>query len=206
MDIKPWDARIAAVLVRPLADTAVTPNHITTLSLLLSLTAGVLFATGDPRFVNMAAILSMLHELIDHCDGELARMTGKVTRFGHYYDLISDFVHYIVLFMGIGIGLRGGTPGDWTLAMGGVIGISVCIIFGLLWHMQVRCGSEQAQPGFAGFEVQDLMYLIGPVTWLGGLQTFFYAAFIGTPLFALWMLRDYRRCIAAGITDKPVGK
>ncbi|MBA3492587.1 MAG: CDP-alcohol phosphatidyltransferase family protein, partial [Gammaproteobacteria bacterium] len=28
--MKPWDARLASLLIRPLRDTPVTPNHLTT--------------------------------------------------------------------------------------------------------------------------------------------------------------------------------
>ena len=40
-------------------------------------------------------------------------------------------------------------------------------------------------PGLAGFELEDGIYLLAPVTWLGWLVPFFVAAGIGAPLYCL---------------------
>ena len=47
--MSPWDVRLARRLVRPLRHTPLTPNGLTTLGLLASLTAAALMASGDPR-------------------------------------------------------------------------------------------------------------------------------------------------------------
>jgi len=41
---------------------------------------------------------------------------------------------------------------------------------------------------FGPFELKDGIYLVGPVTWVGGLYWFFVAATLGTFGFALWTL------------------
>ena len=51
----PWDQQIAAVLVRPLVNTPVTPNQITTVSLVLGLAAATLFAWGEGTAAYWAA-------------------------------------------------------------------------------------------------------------------------------------------------------
>ena len=104
--MKPWDSRLGGYLIRPLSSTFVTPNHITTISLLVGLGSGLLFSIGNPIIANWAAGLYMLATLLDHCDGELARLTGKGSRFGHYYDLVAGGINYVLLFVGIGFGLR----------------------------------------------------------------------------------------------------
>ena len=49
--------------------------------------------------------------------------------------------------------------------------------------MEDRGGkSATEQPCFAGFEIEDVLYLIGPITWLGVLRPFLIAAGIGAPL------------------------
>ena len=62
----PGISRLARVLVSPLAATPAHPNHITTLSLLLALSAAVLFALGEGQAANWAAFLFMLAGFIDH--------------------------------------------------------------------------------------------------------------------------------------------
>ena len=96
---KPWDARLAAQLVTPLRDSAVTPNHFTSVRLLSGLGGCLLFAVGDHP--NLAAGLVVFSNFIDHADGELARISGKSSRFGHFYDLAADAAVTIALFVGI---------------------------------------------------------------------------------------------------------
>ena len=67
----PWDQRIARWLVRPLAQSSVRPNHLTTLSLTLGIGAGALFAQGENVAENLAAGLFMAAVFTDHTDGEL---------------------------------------------------------------------------------------------------------------------------------------
>ena len=44
-----------------------------------------------------------LVEFLDHTDDELARMSGKSRRIGHLYDLASDALMTILLFIAIGV-------------------------------------------------------------------------------------------------------
>jgi hypothetical protein len=43
--------------------------------------------------------------------------------------------------------------------------------------------------------MEDVMYLVGPITWLGLLQPFVALAGVGTPLFSLWVLWACRRVL-----------
>ncbi len=43
-------------------------------------------------------------------------------------------------------------------------------------------------PGWAGFELEDGIYLLAPVTWLGWLEPFLVAAGIGATVYLLWTL------------------
>ena len=110
----PWDVRLARVLVRPLRHTPLTPNGLTTLGLLASLAAAWLMASGDPRRAALGGGLFMLAVLVDHMDGEFARLTGLTSRFGHYYDHVAAGLGYVSLFAGLGIGLRSGSLGAWA--------------------------------------------------------------------------------------------
>ena len=74
--IEPWDQRTARFLVRPLASSWVRPNHVTAVTLVMVLTSGVLFGTGDVALMHWAAGLFVLARYLDHFDGELARLQG----------------------------------------------------------------------------------------------------------------------------------
>ena len=191
--IKPWDSCLANYLIRPLSCTQVSPNHITTLSLLVGVGSGLLFAIGSPILANWAALLYMLATLLDHCDGELARLTGKTSRFGHCYDLIAGGINYVLLFVGIGIGLRNDAVlGSKAILLGLLAGLSVGIIVTLRMIIEDRGGkSATQQPSFAGFEIEDVLYLIGPITWFGGLRPFLTAAGVGAPIFMFFVLWQF---------------
>src|SRR5262249_5272461 len=102
---RPWDARLARRLVIPLKDTWVTPNHLTTVRLLVGLAACAAFGVGSYMWSNVAGCLIILSNFLDHTDGELARLSGKTSRFGHIYDLASDALVTILMFIAIGAGI-----------------------------------------------------------------------------------------------------
>ena len=54
-----------------------------------------------------------------------------------------------------------------------------------------RAGGALGYPAFAGFELEDGVYLIGPVTWLGGLLPCFIISSVGTLVFSCWTLRKF---------------
>ncbi|MGQ0658042.1 MAG: CDP-alcohol phosphatidyltransferase family protein [Chromatiales bacterium] len=183
---KPWDARLAARLVAPLRDTAITPNHFTTLRLVTGLLGAWLFGRGDAP--NLAAWLIVLSNFLDHTDGEFARLSGRSSRLGHLYDLACDALVTTGLFVGIGIGLRD-SVGSTAIALGMTAGVAVAAIFQMRHDIERQMGKTATrQPRFAGFEAEDILYLLPVVTYAGLLQPFLYAAAIGAPLAALVVL------------------
>ncbi len=46
-----------------------------------------------------------------------------------------------------------------------------------------------------GFETEDVLYLLPLVTLCNGVAPFVIAASIGAPLFAIWVIFDYRRLV-----------
>jgi phosphatidylglycerophosphate synthase len=186
--VSPWDVRLARVLVRPLRHTPLTPNALTTFGLLASLVAAWLMASGDPRRGALGGGLFMLAVLVDHMDGEFARLTGLTSRFGHYYDHVAAGLGYVSLFVGLGIGLRSGWLGAWAPRAGAIAAGSIAAIFLIRVFLEETAGRAMvAQDNWRGFEPEDALYLVGPVAWLGLLTPFLLAAGIGAPVFLLWV-------------------
>ncbi len=184
-----WDQRLAYILVKPLAATPIHPNHLTGLSFAFGLTAAVLFALGGPASVNWAAGSFMFASFLDHTDGELARLAGKTSAFGHRFDSIVNASNYTMLFIGIGIGLSVGEMGSGALALGFAAGLCNPVILVLRIGLEGRHGAKAvAHPHYAGVEIEDLIYLIGPITWAGGLEYFFLAYGFGTFGYLAWTL------------------
>ncbi len=194
MTNKPWDQRLAAIVVRPLAATPVHPNHLTALNLVTGLAAASLFAQGDPGAADGAALLFMLAVFLDHADGELARLTAKTSRFGFYFDSLTDTANYTMLFLGIGFGLSGGVLDSWAFVLGLAAGLSNPVIATLRVIIRIRCGRAAIRyPSFAGFEIEDFIYLIGPISWAAELKVFFLAYGLGTLGYLVWTVALFLR-------------
>ncbi len=185
----PWDVRLARLLVRPLRHTPLTPNGLTTLGLLSSLTAAWLMASGDPGRAALGGGLFMLGVLVDHMDGEFARLTGLTSRFGHYYDHVAAGLGYVSLFAGLGVGLRASWLDGWAPVAGALAAGSIAVVFVIRVFLEETSGKAMvAQGNWLGFEPEDLLYMVGPVAWLGLLPPFLAAAAVGAPAFLLWVL------------------
>ena len=204
----PWDIRLARAVARPLRHTPLTPNALTTLGLCCSLIAAWLMASGHPRRVALGGCFFMLGVFVDHLDGEFARLTGMTSRFGHYYDHVAAGLGYVCLFAGLGIGLRTGWLGPWGPRAGAIAAGSIAAIFVIRVFLEETSGKAMvAQGNWRGFEPEDTLYLVGPVTWLGLQAPFLVAAAVGTPVFLLWVVGCAlaRRSATAPTAGRPAG-
>lgn len=181
-----WIHRLVRLGVRPLAATPVAPNHLTTLRLLTGLGAGALFAAGGAAALAWGAGLFVLSMLLDRADGELARLSGKKSAFGHKYDLVADGVCNSLAFVGLGFGLRTGTLGPWAVPMGVLAGLAIAATFYLLWRWEAITGEAVAPlGGAAGFDPDDALLLVPLLLWLGFAEYLLAAAAIAAPVFAV---------------------
>jgi phosphatidylglycerophosphate synthase len=188
--IKPWGSRLAGLLVRPLVATRVHPNHVTTLSLLTGLTAAALYGIADRTAANWGAALYLLTNLLDNADGELARLAGKTSVAGGFYDRLCDLVVRVSLFLGMGLGLRAGPLGNWALVAGVVAAAAFVVIFALRSALtRHEVVEAMDKPSAGGFDVGDILNLVAPLTWLGALEPFLVATAVGAPLFCVWTAR-----------------
>ena len=194
---RPWDAILARRLVTPLAATRVTPNHLTTVRLAVGLAGAAAFTRGSYGWSNVAALLMILSNFLDHADGELARLTWKTSRAGHLYDLASDALVTVLLFVTMGVGIV--TRADRLLGvpppvLGGIAGTAIALIFYLRMRIEDMAGkAANQQASLGGFETEDILYMLPLVTLCNGIMPFLIAASIGAPLFAAWVVIDYRR-------------
>src|SRR5271155_344942 len=152
---RPWDARLARRLVAPLKNSRVTPNHLTTVRLGVGLAAAAAFLPGTYGWSNVAALLLILSNFLDHTDGELARLSGKSSRIGHLYDLASDAVVTVLLFVAMGAGLAGrhGLLLDLPpIVLGTAAGVAIALIFWLRMQIEDLAGKQASQqPSMGGF-------------------------------------------------------
>jgi archaetidylinositol phosphate synthase len=193
----PWDARLARHLVWPLRHGPVTPNHLTTVRLGVGVAAAGAFMHGGYAWMNLGALLLVISNFLDHTDGELARLSGRTSRLGHWYDLGSDALVTILLFTGIGAGVAARSHAvlqTSPLALGLWAGLAVALIFYLRMRIEGVAGKDASQQAsLGGFQTEDVLYLMPLVTLCNAAAPFLIAAAVGAPLFALWVVYDFRR-------------
>jgi phosphatidylglycerophosphate synthase len=183
----PLDQRLARPVARLLAKTPATPNAVTAASIAVGIVAAWLFAKGGGMAYWGAGVF-VVAAWMDHIDGELARMTDRTSVFGHYFDLVATLINYALMFIGAGIGLAAGEIGAMGPVFGILAGFSVVAIIVVRMVVERRHGAGAVrQTVRGGFEIEDVLYVVAPVTWLGFLEPFIIAAGIGAPLFLLYV-------------------
>jgi CDP-diacylglycerol---glycerol-3-phosphate 3-phosphatidyltransferase len=90
--------RIIDAMVRALASAGVHPNILTAIGVTINVGCGVLFGFGEFFW---AGIVLIIANLFDMLDGNVARLSGNVTRFGAFLDSSLDRLSDMVSFLGI---------------------------------------------------------------------------------------------------------
>ena len=96
--------RAAALLVKAVYRTRVTPNQLTWISAIAGVISGALFAQGEPAAFVAAGIAAQLSSIIDGADGMLARARGQCSSYGSHLDLFLDRIIDFSIFAGIALG------------------------------------------------------------------------------------------------------
>src|SRR5437868_9389928 len=90
--------RIINAMVRALASAGVHPNILTTIGVFINGFCGLLFGFGDFFW---AGIVLIVANLFDMLDGQVARLSGRVTSYGGFLDSSLDRLSDMVVFVGL---------------------------------------------------------------------------------------------------------
>jgi len=90
--------RIIDAMVRWLAYGHINPNILTVIGVALNVGCGLLFGLGHFFW---AGIVLVIANLFDMLDGQVARLSGRVTRFGGFLDSSLDRLSDMVVFVGL---------------------------------------------------------------------------------------------------------
>jgi len=186
-----WSHVIARPLVRPMIGTAIRPNHLTTLRLLTGLAACACLALGTRFGAWCGGSFWIVSAFLDRADGELARLGKLTSPGGHLYDTYADITVNALLFVAIGVGLRHAWLGLWAPPVGLLAGVS--LLFGSIFSYRLEQRSQpgtKAYSGRWGFDLEDALYLIGPLAWIGWLSPVLIGAAIGAT--AIMLLTAWR--------------
>ncbi|RPK88464.1 MULTISPECIES: DUF5941 domain-containing protein [Streptomyces] len=117
--ISPYSRYIA----RWCARRGLTPNQVTTASLITALIAAGSAATGTRGGYVAAGILLLVSFVLDCTDGQLARYSLQYSTMGAWLDATFDRAKEYAYYAGLAIGaVRGGDSDDvWALALGAMV-------------------------------------------------------------------------------------
>lgn len=142
----------------------VTPNAITGFNILIGLFAGVFAADGHNYWmILLGAILFQLASIIDGCDGEVAKLTFRCTKFGQYADTLCDTLTLGSFLVGIMAGYWRSTHSPVAFYVGAVMLINTAVtIFWMARYLKRNTRSAS----LATFDKDYLSKLSDQPRWL----------------------------------------
>ncbi len=162
--------RIIDAMVRWLAHGHINPNILTVIGVALNVGCGLLFGMG--RFFS-AGITLVVANLFDMLDGQVARLSGRVTRFGGFLDSSLDRLSDMVVFVGLMVFYARDTPSHSTLNV-------FLAGAGLMGSVMVSYASARAESlipkcdvGFLRRPERVVLFIIGALSTHPGSTNFF---------------------------------
>lgn len=116
---------LARRLSRWLQPTGISPNVVSAISGLVVAAAAIAYAgLGWPISVLAGFALHLSWHIFDGADGELARLTGRVSPAGELIDGIADYVSHLFLYTVLAIFLLAPSLGSWAYLIALLAGLS----------------------------------------------------------------------------------
>jgi len=91
-------SRIINAMVRGLAYSRINPNLLTVIGVAINIGCGLLFGWGHFFWAGVTLIVANLFDMLD---GNVARLSGRVTRFGGFLDSSLDRLSDMVVIVGL---------------------------------------------------------------------------------------------------------
>jgi len=147
--------RVLDSLVTWLSDLMVNPNVLTLIGLIINAFAAVLFARG---LLLWAGLVVLFGGVFDIVDGEVARRTRRVTKFGAFFDSVIDRYSDVILLLGIVV---------WYAKMGSIfyVVLTGLVLIGSVMTSYTRARAESLIPackvGFLERPERVVLLIIG---------------------------------------------
>jgi len=149
--------RCSVWITRFLVRTDLTPNHVSLASLAIGLGAIWCFWPATPASAFAGVLLYALACIVDHADGELARLTFQESRFGASLDWTIDTLIHAGLVLGIG--LTAGGPAMLVVGLLGAAGVTLSALFARYLPHEIEIGPTVGGV-LRNIANRDLFYLL----------------------------------------------
>lgn len=188
--------RCSRWISRLLVQTPVTPNQVSLSSLAIGLVAVWCFWHATAPSALLGVLLYALASIVDHADGEIARLTFQESRLGANLDWTIDTIIHAGIVLGIGV-----SSGGWQAIVIGLLaatGVTLSAIFARYLPREIEVG-----PTVGGLLThianRDLFYLVllsfATLRWLAPSLVFVVAAAVavGSQIYWVGCLTRIRR-------------
>ncbi|MCH0572465.1 CDP-alcohol phosphatidyltransferase family protein [Streptomyces sp. MUM 136J] len=159
--ISPYSRYVA----RWCARRGLTPNLVTTASLLTALVAAACAATGTRVGFVAAGVLLIASFVLDCADGQLARYSLQYSTLGAWLDATFDRAKEFAFYAGLALGASRGGDDVWALALGAMV-LQTCrhmVDFAFVEAQQDAAAGSSAAPTAA---LSDRLDGVGWTVWV----------------------------------------
>jgi phosphatidylglycerophosphate synthase len=188
--------------------TRVRPNQITLFGTCVGLLAAATLGIGTYWSGVAGTLLFLCATILDGCDGEVARLTFSESAFGQKFDVITDNIVHVAIFIGLALGMFHQHPDShYLLLICLLLGGFACDGIASYFFLVRRPGFANGGPtpvtfkgkvrrkllrAFEALMNRDFAYLLVVLAVIGRLHWFLWGSAFGTYLFALLLICVYR--------------
>ena len=148
------NARLSIPTSKLLIETGISPHLVTVLFVMSTgLAAAYLISRPDIYgWFAAAGVLWQLAAILDRCDGEIARVQLSESKFGAWFDTVTDNIAYFSAYVGFLFGVQRLYPGrDWMLHLALSAVLALLLILGIMYHYALKTGSGSLQRYLVGY-------------------------------------------------------
>ena len=127
-----FNKKISLPISLQMAKWGLHPNWITLANMVLGIFSGFVVAKGTFEAFVLGAFIFQMASIFDGCDGELAKLTFATSKFGQYFDTISDNSALISFFVGLFVAYSKTHPHSFTYTLVALFSAGLSLLF---WQM-----------------------------------------------------------------------
>ena len=189
-----------------LVSTSLTPNQITTMSLILGIMGSFLFLSSKSEYRILGSLLFLISYIFDNCDGEVARFKNLTSNFGEKLDTFVDWIVHTVFFSALGYGTAQETGNNMWLWLGVSGGVGGTINYFIVTFIETQGDTHMESGGnlpitfnerimfiFRELFRADFCFIVLILALTNFLWVLLPAAAIGAQIYWIMIIISYRK-------------
>jgi phosphatidylglycerophosphate synthase len=148
------NARLSIPISKVLIETGISPHMVTVLFVLTTgLAAAYLVSHPEPYWrLALAGFLWQMAAVLDRCDGEIARVKLCESKFGAWFDTVTDNIAYVTTYGAFLMAADNMHPEQPLYLYAGLSSIGAMLLtLGIMYRYALRTGSGSLQNYLVGF-------------------------------------------------------